>query len=93
MQYKPLKNVKILHMITIYSAVWCGFCHTAKRYFDQLGIKYTDKDVEKDPSFMQEAIDKSGQMGVPVIDIDGTIIVGFDRPRIDAAIMAGHKGK
>lgn len=55
----------------------------AKAYFDKLGVKYTDKDVEKDVSAAHEAIGKSGQMGVPVIDIDGTIIVGFDRPRID----------
>lgn len=77
-------------MITIYSAVWCGFCHTAKRYFDQLGVKYTDKDVEQDRANMQEAISKSGQMGVPVIDINGTIIVGFDRPRIDEALKANN---
>lgn len=70
-------------MVIVYSAVWCGFCHAAKNYFDKLGVEYEDRDVEKDPEFMHEAIGKSGQMGVPVIDIDGEIIVGFDRPRID----------
>ncbi len=55
----------------------------AKAYFDKLGVKYTDIDVEKDPKAAQEMIEKSGQMGVPVIDIDDTIIVGFDRPKID----------
>ncbi len=75
-------------MVTIYSADWCGFCHMAKRYFDQLGIKYEDKNVERDIKFANEAVKKSGQMGIPVIDIDGTIIVGFDRPRIDAALKA-----
>lgn len=74
-------------MITIYSADWCGFCHMAKRYFDQLGVKYTDMNVESDPSAANEAVEKSGQRGIPVIDIDGTIIVGFDRPAIDAAIL------
>lgn len=69
--------------ITVYSAVWCGFCHMAKAYFNKLGVKYTDKNVEQDYSAAQEAVAKSGQMGIPVIDIDGTIIVGFDRPRID----------
>lgn len=73
-------------MITVYSADWCGFCHMAKRYFDQLGVKYEDKNVEYDPSAMSEAIQKSGQRGIPVIDIDGQIIVGFDRPAIDAAL-------
>lgn len=58
----------------------------AKDYFDTKGVKYTDKDVESDPKFMAEAVDKSGQRGIPVIDINGDIIVGFDRPKIDAAL-------
>ncbi len=70
-------------MITIYSADWCAFCHAAKQYFDKLSIKYTVKDVEKDVSAATEAVTKSGQMGIPVIDIDGTVIVGFNRPKID----------
>lgn len=72
--------------ITVYSATWCAFCHAAKEYFDKLGVKYTDKDVEHDPAAAMEATDKSGQRGIPVIDIDGEIIVGFDRPKIDAAL-------
>lgn len=73
-------------MITVYSATWCAFCHAAKQYFDKLGVKYEDKDVEKDPKNAMESVTKSGQMGIPVIDIDGTIIIGFDRPRIDATL-------
>lgn len=72
--------------VTVYSATWCGFCHMAKDYFDKKGVKYTDKDVESDPKFMEEAVTKSGQRGIPVIDIDGQIIVGFNRPKIDAAL-------
>lgn len=74
-------------MITVYSTTWCGFCHSAKQYFDKLGVKYTDVDVEKDPAAAQEMVKKSGQMGVPVIDIDGTIIVGFDKSRIDQQLL------
>jgi len=74
--------------ITIYSATWCAFCHAAKDYLDKLGIKYDDKDIEADPANAQAVIKKSGQMGIPVLDIDGTIIVGFDRPKIDAALAA-----
>jgi len=74
--------------VTVYSATWCAFCHAAKGYFDKLGIKYTDKDVEKNPANGLEAVDKSGQRGIPVIDIGGDIIIGFDRPRIDAALKA-----
>lgn len=73
--------------ITVYSATWCAFCHAAMEYLDKKGVKYTDKDVEKDPAAGLEAVDKSGQRGIPVIDIDGTIIVGFDRPKIDFALQ------
>lgn len=74
--------------ITIYSAVWCGFCHAAKDYFDKLGVKYIDRDVEKDPQAAVESVTKSQQRGIPVIDIAGDIIIGFDRPKIDAALKA-----
>ena len=80
-------------MVIVYSAVWCAFCHSAKDYFDKLGVSYEDRDVEKDPDFMKQSVDKSGQMGIPVIDIDGTIIVGFDRHKIDAALLAKSSKK
>ncbi|MBC7708003.1 NrdH-redoxin [Polaromonas sp.] len=72
--------------VTVYSATWCAFCHAAKDYFDKNGVKYTDKDVEADPKFAEESVTKSGQRGIPVIEINNTIIVGFDRPKIDAAL-------
>ena len=74
--------------VTIYSATWCAFCHAVKDYLDKLGVKYVDKDIEHDPKNAQESVDKSSQMGIPVLDISGTIIVGFDRPKIDAALKA-----
>lgn len=77
-------------MVIIYTAVWCAFCHAAKEYLDKLGVKYEDRDVEKKPEYAQESVMKSHQMGIPVIDIGGTIIVGFDRPRIDAALKENH---
>lgn len=77
-------------MVIIYSAPWCGFCHAAKRYLDQLGVKYEDVDVEKNPERGMEAVHKSGQMGIPVIDINGSIIIGFDRYHIDEALKS-HK--
>ena len=73
-------------MITVYSADWCGFCHMVKRYLGDKKIEYTEKNVEQDQAFAREAVEKSGQMGIPVIDIDGTIIVGFNRPQIDAVL-------
>ncbi len=75
-------------MVEVYSADWCAFCHTAMQYFDKLGVKYTEKNVEESPQFLNESVQKSGQMGIPVIDINGTIIVGFNRPAIDEALKA-----
>lgn len=72
--------------VTVYSADWCAFCHAVKDYLDKLGVKYTEKNVETDVAFAHEAVDKSGQTGIPVLDIDGTIIIGFDRPKIDAVL-------
>ena len=74
--------------VTIYSATWCAFCHATKAYLDKLGVKYTDRDVDRDMRAAIDAVQKSGQRGIPVIDIEGEIIIGFDRPRIDAALKA-----
>lgn len=74
--------------ITVYSATWCAFCRAVKDYFDKQGVQYIDKDVEKDPEAGLEAVTKSAQRGIPVVDIAGDIIVGFDRPKIDAALKA-----
>jgi glutaredoxin 3 len=76
--------------IIVYSADWCAFCHAVKDYLDKKGVKYTEKNVEKDPAAGLEAVDKSGQRGIPVIDIDGTIILGFDRPTIDLTLKDKH---
>ena len=72
--------------VTVYSAEWCGFCHMAKQYLDKLEVTYTDKDVDRDGEALKEAVEKSGQRGIPVLDINGEIIIGFDRPKIDAAL-------
>ena len=72
--------------VTVYSATWCGYCHAVKQYLDKLGIKYTEKDVDEDRASAVEAVEKSGQRGIPVLDIDGKIIVGFDRMKINDAL-------
>jgi len=74
--------------IIVYGAPWCAFCHTAMQYFDKLGVKYKYIDVDKDPAAGMQAVEKSGQRGIPVIDLAGDIIVGFDRPKIDASLKA-----
>lgn len=72
--------------VTIYSADWCGFCQAAKQYLGRLGVPYTEKNVDEQREYAEESVQKSGQTGIPVLDINGTIIVGFDRPKIDAAL-------
>lgn len=68
--------------VTIYSTPTCHFCHMAKDYFKENNIAYTDYNVATDLEKRREMVAKSGQLGVPVIDIDGEITVGFDKPRI-----------
>lgn len=74
--------------ITIYSTSWCAFCHTEMQWLDKLGIPYVAKDVEADKAAYDELLEKNGgnYTGVPVTDIAGDIILGFDRPKIQDAI-------
>ncbi len=72
----------------VYSATWCAFCHAAKDYLKSKNVDFEDRDVESDTKYAEEAVEKSGQRGIPVLDFDGTIILGFDRPKIDAALAA-----
>lgn len=64
--------------VTIYSTPTCHFCHMAKDFFTDNHIQYTDYNVATDLEKRKEMIEKSGQMGVPVIDIGGKLVVGFD---------------
>lgn len=68
--------------VIVYSTPSCVYCKMAKAYFDEKGIKYSDKDVMVDVEARKEMMEKSGQLGVPVIDIGGKIIVGFDKGAI-----------
>jgi glutaredoxin-like YruB-family protein len=75
-------------IVTVYSTTWCGFCHQAKKYFDSINVKYEDVNVEEDPKAAEAMVKKSGQMGVPVIEIGKEVIVGFNKPKIDHALEA-----
>lgn len=72
--------------VTIYSASWCAFCHMAKQYLDGKKVPYKDIDVEKDAAAAQALMQKTGQAGIPVIEIGDETIIGFDRPKIDLAL-------
>ncbi|OGI73963.1 NrdH-redoxin [Candidatus Nomurabacteria bacterium RIFCSPLOWO2_02_FULL_44_12] len=68
--------------VTIYSTPTCHFCHMAKDFFTANSIAFTDYNVASDIEKRKEMIDKSGQMGVPVIQIDNDLVVGFNKPMI-----------
>jgi glutaredoxin-like YruB-family protein len=72
--------------VKVYSTPTCPYCKMAKSFLDESGIKYSDVDVSSDRQAADEMIQKSDQMGVPVLDIGGTIVIGFDKEAIKAAL-------
>ena len=69
-------------MIKVYSTPTCAYCVTLKKFLKEKGIEFQDIDVSQNEEDLQKMIDQSGQMGVPVVDIDGQIVVGFNRGKI-----------
>ncbi len=76
--------------VIIYSSPTCAFCHMAKEYLKGKKVDFKETDISQDMDAAQWVFDNVGQLATPVIDIHGTIVLGFDRPRIDAA-LAQHK--
>lgn len=72
--------------VKIYSTTSCPWCNVAKNYFKEIGVQYEDYNVGEDHEKAVEMVKKSGQRGVPVIDIDGKIIVGFNKEAIDELV-------
>ena len=70
----------------VYSTPTCPWCIRVKQFLKDNNIVFEDADVASDSHAAEEMVQKSGQMGVPVVDIDGTIIVGFDKEKIKAAL-------
>lgn len=78
--------------VILYGTSWCGYCARARAYFNHRHVPFVDKDVEADPAAAQELLAKVGSYGgVPVIDVGGTIIRGFDVRGIDAALARGSR--
>ncbi|OGC08588.1 NrdH-redoxin [candidate division WOR-1 bacterium RIFOXYA2_FULL_36_21] len=75
--------------IKVYSTPTCPYCKMAKNFLLENNITFEDIDVSTNQAMAQEMIQKSGQMGVPVFDIDGKIIIGFNKPEIK--LMLGLK--
>jgi len=72
--------------VIIYSTPTCVYCNMAKSFFKTNGVSYTEHNVASDLEKRKEMIDKTGQMGVPVIDVSGEIVVGFDEPRLRSTL-------
>ena len=68
--------------VEIYTSPTCIHCKSAKEFFNEHNIAYADHDVTVDPQRRQEAVEKSGQMGVPVIVVNGEVVIGFDEDRL-----------
>ena len=68
--------------VTIYSTPTCVYCNMAKSFFKANNVAYTEHNVASDLDARKQMIDKTGQMGVPVIDVDGEVIVGFNEDKL-----------
>ncbi len=75
--------------VRMYTTPSCGYCTQLKRYLRERQVKFTEYDVSRDERKAAEMAHRSGQQGVPVLDYNGAIVVGFDRDRIDRLIARG----
>lgn len=69
--------------VKVYSTNFCPYCKMAKSFLEDKKVKFSEINVQEDRKAAKEMIEKTGQVGVPVIDIDGTMVVGFDREQIE----------
>ena len=68
--------------VTIYTTPTCVYCKMTKEFFKEHNVAYEEKDVSTDEKARDEMVEKSGQLGVPVIDIDSQVTVGFDKEKL-----------
>ena len=68
--------------MTIYSTPTCVYCKATKKLFDEHNVQYSEKDVAVDLEARNEMVHKSGQLGVPVVDIDGQIVIGYNKAKL-----------
>lgn len=73
--------------IKVYSTQTCPWCHVVKEFLAGHGLEFDEVDVSMDRAAAEEMVSKSGQMGVPQTEINGKMIVGFDRAALEAEIM------
>lgn len=68
--------------VIIYSTPGCIYCKIAKDFFHENSVNFTEYDVSEDAEKREEMMEKTGQMAVPVIDVEGEIVIGFDKPKL-----------
>ncbi len=69
-------------MVKVYSTPSCPYCETLKQFLKEKGVEFEEVDVSQDKEALKEMVEKTGQMGVPVVDIDGKAVVGFNKEKI-----------
>lgn len=75
--------------VTIYSTPTCGYCRVAKDFFATHNVQYEEKNVATDLAARQEMLDKTQQMGVPVIDVNGSVMVGYNEAKLRQLLSLG----
>jgi glutaredoxin 3 len=79
--------------VIVYTSPTCPYCTMVKEFLSQRGIGFQERDVSRDPSYAQELVSSTGQMGVPVTIIDGQVVVGFDRARLEQLTAQRQAGQ
>lgn len=79
--------------VKIYTTPTCGYCHQAKRFLAERGVKFIEHDVSRDRAAADEMVSLTGQMGVPVIVVGDEVVVGFDRNRLESLLARGGNGQ
>ncbi len=79
--------------IIVYTTPTCPYCHHVKQFLSQHGLKFTERDVSVDRAAAMELVQQTGQQGVPVTVIDGQIVVGFDRARLEHLLSSKANGR
>jgi glutaredoxin-like YruB-family protein len=79
--------------VVVYTTPTCGYCHQAKQFLGRQGVPFVEKNVAADRRAATEMVRLSGQQGVPVITVDGHVVVGFDQPRLRQLLQQASRAK
>jgi len=88
---KPAAQPKPAHRVTVYTTDTCPWCVRVKAYLTEQKVPYREINVARDQRAAKRMVAKSGQMGVPQLDIDGKAVVGFDKKKIDSLLGLGRR--